>query len=228
MANDTKRPEVTSNIEEAFSEIYQNQRWGKGSGSGEGSDPARNDRYIQLIEKFIRDRGIKSVVDLGCGDWQFSRQIDWGGATYLGIDVVPSVVQDLNARYARDGIRFTQGNIVTCDLPEADLAISMDVLQHPPSDLILKFLARLGQFKYAILTNDRQQYHLPGWRNLWNLRPKDITTPNSQISGGAYRPVRLREAPFNLAAQELLRIHMRHSNGMHLKEVLLWEKTDAL
>jgi hypothetical protein len=28
---------------------------------------------------------------VGCGDWSFSRSIDWGMATYVGIDVVPDV-----------------------------------------------------------------------------------------------------------------------------------------
>jgi SAM-dependent methyltransferase len=227
MSQAEKDANVTGNIEKTFSDIYQNQRWGKGAGSGEGSDLARNQTYLRLIEKFIRDREIKSVVDLGCGDWQFSRQIDWSGASYVGVDVVPSVIQDLNAQYARPGVRFVHGDVVTCDLPDADLAISKDVLQHLPNELILKFLRRLGRFKYAILTNDRRQYHLPGWRNLWNLWPTDITRPNMEISGGGYRPVRLREPPFKLDARELLTIKMRHSNGMHLKEVLLWENTSV-
>jgi SAM-dependent methyltransferase len=228
MSLDAKIPDATNNVETAFREIYSNQSWGQGTGSGEGSDPIRNRRYVHLIQDFIRAKKIKTVVDLGCGDWQFSRQIDWGGASYVGIDIVPSVVENLTAQYARDGIRFVHGNIVNCDLPQADLAICKDVLQHLPNDLIFAFLARLRQFRYAILTNDRRQYRLPEWRNLWNFFwPTDITTPNSKISSGAYRPIRLRESPFNLVARELMRIKMHHSNGIHIKEVLLWENSNA-
>ena len=54
--------------------------------------------------------------------------------------------------------------------------------------------------------------------------PQDFTIPNSDISVGGYRPVRLREAPFNLNAKELRRIEMWHTNAMHLKEVLLWQR----
>ena len=225
MSKDTENPKVTGTVEEAFTGIYQHQRWGRGAWSGEGSDPTRLERYIRLLQQFIRERGITSVVDLGCGDWQFSRQIDWSGVNYIGIDVVPTLIQQLNTNYARNGVCFVHGNVVTCDLPAADLAISKDVLQHLPNELVLQFLGRLRRFKYAILTNDRKQYY-PSWRDVWNFRRVYMTVPNSEISTGGYRPIRLREPPFNLKAHELLRLKMWHRYGVHLKEVLLWENKE--
>ena len=102
-----------------------------------------NEPYLQLLQKFTKDKRIKIVVDLGCGDWQCSRRVDWSGVDYLGIDVVPPLAENLKSKYARDGIRFITGNLVTCDLSDADLVISKDVLQHLPNALVLQFLERL-------------------------------------------------------------------------------------
>lgn len=213
----------TDALESTFSDIYRHQRWGKGAGSGEGSNPLKNKDYIRVLQEFIRNRGVKSVVDLGCGDWQFSRHVDWSGVNYIGIDVVPTLIQELTVAYATENISFIQGNLVTCELPQAELVICKDVLQHLSTTTVLTFLKRLSLFNYAILTNDREQYRHPGWRNLWNLWHVELTRPNSEIREGGYRPLRLRESPFNLEAQELLRTEMWHHNGMHLKEVLVWE-----
>ena len=37
---------------------------------------------------------IKSVCDIGCGDWQFSQYIDFKGFKYTGIDCVKSVIDE--------------------------------------------------------------------------------------------------------------------------------------
>jgi len=38
--------------------------------------------YRTSLEDFIRANGVRSVLDYGCGDWQFSRLIDWQQAFY--------------------------------------------------------------------------------------------------------------------------------------------------
>jgi hypothetical protein len=70
-------------MKERFEEIYRKNEWGYGS--GHGSLPKHNKGYIEFLEKFIKDKNVRSVVDMGCGDWQFSRLVDWNGAQYQGI-----------------------------------------------------------------------------------------------------------------------------------------------
>jgi SAM-dependent methyltransferase len=210
--------------EQAFSSIYRHGSWHQTVRSGEGSIPSRTRRYVALLQRFIREGAIRSVVDLGCGDWSFSQYIDWLGlgVDYTGIDIVPELIASLNARFARPGVRFIQGNFLNCELPKADLAVSKEVLQHLPNAMVSRFLSRLYQFRYALLTNDRIKYEPRTW---WNfLRP--VETPraaNSDITTGDWRPLRLRDAPFELKARELARIRIWHSNGVHVKEVLVWE-----
>jgi SAM-dependent methyltransferase len=214
-------------MERDFAQIYADNSWSTQQRSGPGSDAKLTRPYARLIEDFIRRHDIRSVVDLGCGDWSFSRYIDWSGVDYVGIDIVPDLIDSLNRTYGRPGIRFLLGNIADQNLPQADLAISKDVLQHWPTEAILTFLPRLRTFKYAILTNDSKVV-CRSWRRLWTA--EEIFQPNIDIVAGDYRPIRLREPPFNLAAQPLGVVKMyvskfpdpkRRPETEH-KEVLLW------
>jgi SAM-dependent methyltransferase len=213
--------ESDTNVENIFSSIFRQGLWHSKVKSGEGSIPSRNRRYVKILRDFIREKQIRSVVDLGCGDWSFSRQIDWSGIDYLGIDIVPELIDSLNARFRRPGVRFLCDNIVTCPLPRADLAISKDVLQHLPSPLVSQYLERLSYFKYAVLTNDRLKYEPRSWRRSWRLVETPVK-PNTDIEPGDWRLLRLNDPPFRLGAEVLADLPYWHTNGIHRKEVLLW------
>ena len=49
-------------------------------------------------------RGHSPVLDIGCGDWQFSKLMDWSEYYYTGIDCVPSLIDTNTKDY------FTQLN----------------------------------------------------------------------------------------------------------------------
>ena len=55
---------------EYFKQVYAKGKWGKGSGVG--SDPRNVPDYIGVLQTFLRDMQIRSVVDVGCGDWQLA------------------------------------------------------------------------------------------------------------------------------------------------------------
>jgi hypothetical protein len=61
--------------------------------SGPRSRPENVVQYAAFVSKFISEHGIRSVVDLGCGDFQAGRRIELGKAKYLGCDVVPLVIE---------------------------------------------------------------------------------------------------------------------------------------
>jgi SAM-dependent methyltransferase len=141
---------------EIFTHIYDKNIWG---GSGGGSDPGNTIEYRALLQKFLKDRKIQTVVDYGCGDWAFSRLMDWRGIQYVGIDCVESVVK-------RNQKRFTEPNLVfmTADnydmVGGAELLIVKDVLQHWSVADIDKFLidaTTKKDFKYILITNTASQ-----------------------------------------------------------------------
>ena len=166
-----------------FNRIYAEGTWGRdvaGRGiSGTGSTLAITQQYRAYIEDFIETHGVTSVVDAGSGDWSFSSAIEWGEASYLGVDIASDVVAAVRSRHETGKIRFQVGDI-TDELPAADLLISKDVLQHLSNDLVRKFIRnnlRPGKYKWAILTNDRG-------------------SGNGDVASGGYRAIDLAAPPF--------------------------------
>lgn len=167
-----------------FAEIYEKNIWG--FGSGHGSLPSVTKAYRDLVERFIRENHIRTVVDFGCGDWQFSRLMDWQGSDYLGLDIVPSIIEANRERYARKGVRF---ELYDGKAPEADLLLVKDVLQHWPTKDVADFIAdTLPRFRYALITNC--------------IHPLDHL--NADISMGEFRPLDLQRPPFNLRGESAL------------------------
>lgn len=168
-----------------FNRIYAEGAWGKdvsGKGtSGTGSTLAITREYRAYVEDFVRKHNVRSVVDAGCGDWSFSSAIDWGNASYLGVDIASDVIAAVRRRHETDKIKFQVGNI-SDELPAADLLISKDVLQHLSNALVHEFIRnnlRPGKYKWAILTNDRG-------------------SDNRDITSGGYRSIDLAAPPFEV------------------------------
>lgn len=164
-----------------FEDIYSKDSWG--FGSGHGSLPRVTKGYRSYIEMFLRENNIKSVVDVGSGDWQFSRLINWGEVDYKGLDIVPSVVERTQKKYGKDTVSFQLIKPGETDLPKADLLIIKDVLQHMNTKAVEKFIKEaVPRYKFALITNC--------------VAPdSDI---NIEIEDGGFRPLDLRRKPYGL------------------------------
>lgn len=177
--------------QEIFSRIYKTNLWG---GSGGGSTPSNTVEYRQLLQDFLWECDIKTVVDFGCGDWMFSHLIDWKGIEYLGIDCVESVIGVNKVRYSAPNIQFKLNMIP----PPADLLILKDVLQHWDDESIIEFMETvITDFKYILITNSPGGY-------------KNITT-------GETRGLSALEYPLNKYNPKILRV----IKTTELKEVSL-------
>jgi hypothetical protein len=173
-----------------FEQIYATNEWGHGS--GEGSLPMHTRGYVDFLRRFLVEKGITSVVDMGCGDWQFSRSVPWGNIEYRGYDVVGSVIEQNIRKYSAPNISFHLYSGNSDELPQADLLIAKDVLQHLSDDSIAKVLPSLNRFKYSLLTNC--------------VNPSGTTVPTN-IADGDFRYLDLRLPPFNLPAREVYCFH---------------------
>jgi hypothetical protein len=149
---------------EEFSKVYESGLWGQSvipgirGGSGDGSNPIHAEPYMRCLQKFLKDREIKSVTDLGSGDWQFSRFVDWTGINYIGIDCVPAVLAAVSKQYRSDNVKFICMDFMTNvdHIPKADLCVIKDVLQHWPSENVRSWLQTVIEkklFKYILITN---------------------------------------------------------------------------
>ena len=102
---DTVKPPPTKQV---FEDIYRSAKWGtntKGDGhSGTGSTAQSTLLYRTFLQQFLKDNKIRSVVDAGCGDWEFSSLLDWTGIDYKGYDIVDAVVAANTKKYAKPNI----------------------------------------------------------------------------------------------------------------------------
>lgn len=192
---------------DVFTDIYGRGTWGKGDAgvgtSGTGSTLQATVVYRAFLQQLMKDHAIRSVVDAGCGDWEFSQAIDWTGIDYRGFDIVESVVVQNRQRHGRPNIQFFVGNIVEDDLPAADLLLSKDVLQHLTNQQVQAFLTRqLARYKHVLLTN--------------GIDAQTLTAANTDIAIGGYRPLDLTRPPFSLSGLKVL----TYWDGLHMHQVL--------
>ncbi|MCW5805121.1 MAG: class I SAM-dependent methyltransferase [Deltaproteobacteria bacterium] len=202
-----KAVEATGDHRKVFASIYEDRTWGaNGDGrgtSGTGSTLGATVVYRAYLQQFMAEHGIKSVVDAGCGDWEFSSALDWTGIDYRGFDIVPAIVARNTERHGKANIHFRVGNIITDDLPPADLLISKDVLQHLPNKDVVAFLGKqLPKYKHVLLTNGVDAHSLSG--------------ANGDIAIGDYRPIDLTLPPYSLAALKVL----TYWDGKHMHQVV--------
>ena len=188
----------------ANAHIYANDAWGFGSGIG--SLPETTLDYRHFLETFIAKNGIETIVDFGCGDWQFSRYIYWWGAAYTGYDTVAEVIARNTKQFSTENVRFLLSPENFDGIRSAQLLLVKDVLQHWSLDLIHEFLASVkGKFEYILITNSHSQG----------------AESNSDIRIGQFRPLNLLAPPFNLPAKEIFSYNYRCSapNGKEHSDV---------
>lgn len=168
--------------------------WGVGLGSGHGSRPWATLPYRKYLSDFIRCNDVRSVVDYGCGDWEIGRRVDWQGATYTGVDVVPHLIERNQREFARPGVTFMVTPDEPTALPRADLLLCKDVLQHLPNSDVQEFLVNVvPRFRMALIIDDA-----PG-------TPDDT---NTDTSAGGWRRVDIRQPPFDVDATVVRMLRM--------------------
>jgi SAM-dependent methyltransferase len=188
--------------EQVFTHIYREGVWGKEGFSGGGSMIENARRYVAFLQDFLKKKEVRSVVDLGCGDWGISQYIDWSGIDYIGIDVVEYILERNRIQYARPGIAFLHSDGIDEDLPQADLLISKDVLQHLPNAAISRLLPKLTKFKHCLITNE--------------VHPLTLSSKNLDVAIGETRSLDLTAPPFNLQGEKVL----TYPSGGVMKQVL--------
>lgn len=194
-------------METAFTKIYDKNIWG---GSGTGSKMSRNNQhYIDQLQAIIHKEDIKTICDIGCGDWEFSRTIDFQGKDYLGIDCVQSVIKEVEKKYKKKGVRFEYKEVGKHYIPKGfDLIIVKDVIQHWTDEDILSFFGEiLDKNKYVYCTNGYKFMRDPK-KNA--LTKRDITNVYR------YHPVDIAKLPLSKFKDHCISTTTYHSKQMNL------------
>ncbi len=141
-----------------FEKIYKKKKWGAGEKPTDfysGSGSYRNDlcsNYVNIIRKFIYDNEIRSILDVGCGDFNIASGFAGDVETYIGMDIVDELVARNNREFGTESIRFEVADLVDDELPSADLLLARQVLQHLTNTEIAKVLRKIGKYRFVIIT----------------------------------------------------------------------------
>ena len=171
--------------------------------------------YCNLIKEFLSaHKDIKRVTDLGCGDFNVASKWITDDIDYTGVDIVRDMIASHNKTFASEHVRFLCLDIVDDELPDGDLCLIRQVLQHLSNDDIAKILARVKKYKYVIVTE--------------HITPKDKALvfnaafhAGAHVRLGARSGVYLDEPPFSLKTKTLLRIPYDPKGESELVTVLL-------
>ena len=168
------------------------------SGTGSYTEQYVNP-YCQLIKDFISQHNICQVVDLGCGDFQVASQWVTENISYTGIDIVPKLVNYNNEKYGSEKIHFRCLDIVEDELPDGELCLIRQVLQHLSNSEILQILDKVKKYKHIIIT---EHVTAKNYARKFNADKQHGSCTRVLVQSGVY----LDEMPFSMSVDVLLKL----------------------
>ena len=178
-----------TNFKEAQFFVEESRKLGQESLSGPGSSVINANEVTNLIKETIKEYNIKSILDLGCGDWNWLQHIALKDIEYQGWDADMDMIIQNQFNHGKNNINFYVKDIVQDHYPDVDLIICRDVLFHMPIALANHVILKSkSTCKYFISTSFR-----------------DIDD-NTGIPNGlnwGYYSINLNKNPFNLFDNEI-------------------------
>ena len=196
--------------EQAFRTIYRTNHWGAPERSGAGASADQAATVLAQLASLVDRLQVRTLLDVPCGDFAWMQHLD-ADVQYIGGDVLPELVALNRQRYGGPARRFATIDLMTDDLPDADLLLCRDCLVHLSLDAARSALANMRRSRCRWLLTTT----FPG------------CTANEDIVTGDWRPLNLQLAPFDLPApQMLLNEGCTESDGLFADKSLgLWRLT---
>jgi hypothetical protein len=180
-------------MEELFTEIYKNNSWGSPETvSGPSSTLERTEEFRAEFPNLLQELEIKSIVDCGCGDWNWMKTVNLTGIQYLGLEIIQPLVESLETEFSAENIKFEKLNILQEPPETADLWLARDFLCFYASREIKRFFEIFLESKskfLALTTVDTEQPFNPTLTGFWkplNLfsEPFKMPEPMYEIPDG--------------------------------------------
>ena len=140
---------------------YWEKRYLKGGNSGFGSYGHLAEYKAEIINTFIVDNNIESVIEFGSGDGNQLQYMDY--KDYLGFDVSNYAVEKCKNKYKND--KRKKFNLYSDYKSEiSDLTLSLDVIFHLiEEDAYIDYMKKLfnASKKYVIIYSSNTNNQLP-------------------------------------------------------------------
>lgn len=174
-------------LKSTFDDIYNNNLWSsKESKSGLGSELTSTAKIRTELPELINKYGMTSMLDIPCGDYNWMKEVNLSGVTYIGADIVEGVIANNKTLYPE--VDFRVMDLTKDVLPTVDLIFVRDCLGHLSNANVFKALENIkASGSGYLLTTCFTKYDR-----------------NSDIVDGGWRPINLMLAPFRLKPQYLI------------------------
>ncbi|MBL8823121.1 MAG: class I SAM-dependent methyltransferase [Planctomycetia bacterium] len=196
-----------------FQQTFEQKKWGASleTVSGEGSTMERTAGIRDGLPRLIQQFQIKSMIDAPCGDYYWMKHVDLPLDSYLGLDLVPAIIEKNQQEFAKPPrIQFQVGDLIAGPIPKADLIMIRDCFIH----------LSLGHIK-SVLKNVKDA----GITWLLASQSPEQTYNRDIPSGPGCRDINLKLAPFLLPEPRYI---IRETNQPELPEaqMALWHRDD--
>ncbi len=169
--------------EEIFNTAYTSPVWGSTESlSGTGSELRATITIRKILPQLLKKYRVTTFLDAPCGDWNWISQMELPVAKYIGVDIVPSVIDANNKKYANEQCTFQHCDITQDDLPRVDFVLCRDCLVHLSNQDIISVIKN---FKHS------------GIVYLCTNNYPDAKKNYNQFTGLSWRELNLFLSPFN-------------------------------
>lgn len=199
-----------------FSHIYETKHWWDGESlSGPGSSLASTLTISLFLPVILRAIGARTLLNAGCGDehWMHGILPQLNLELYLGVDIVPSLIDENQKKYGTDRVLFMQLDIAEDPLLEVDVIMCRDVLAHLSYEDI-----------HAVLRNFKKS----GSTYLLATSYSNVRQNSLEMMTGNCRWVNLQAAPFNFPEPLISVFELSSEDKMVAqgKRICLWRIAD--
>ncbi len=176
-----RRIPLGNTVSDVFTTIYETNYWlDPDSVSGAGSNLYATEKIRGAIPALFQKYGIRSVLDVPCGDFYWFHAMQLKLDRYVGGDIVRQLIDQTSDKYGSDTHSFRVMDLTGDVLPQADLILVRDCFIHLPLELVFASLRNIAASDISYLLTT----HWPEQSNI-------------DIPAGRARPINLCAAPFH-------------------------------
>src|SRR4051812_9785521 len=143
-------------LQARFERIYHTNLWSDPetrSGTGSSLDSTRVLR--EKLPNALRELGTRVLLDAPCGDFAWMDHVDLRGISYMGGDIVPSIIAENERLFGSESRRFIELDLTRDLLPDADVLLCRDCLVHLSYANIVRVLENLrrSRIRFILMTS---------------------------------------------------------------------------